>query len=119
MDTCDLRKFGLEMLDGTQVWILRIQITESAPKQREKLGLMVIGFRTEFDQLDEIRCGLSARKFLADAAERILQRHFRERVQIRFAAARNLYFGFKEQIQLARETTLGPTRAFRDGLNAA
>ena len=119
MHACDLRKFRLEMLDGAQVWILRAQIAESAPEQREKFRLVMVGLGAELDQLHEIGSGLGARKFLANSTEWIFQRHFRERVQIRFATARDLNFSFKEQIQLSGKPTFRATRAFRDSLNAA
>ena len=48
-----------------------------------------------------------------------LQHDFRQRVQIRFPAARDLDFRFEEQIELAGKRTFRAPGAPRDGLDAA
>ena len=79
----------------------------------------MIGFGAELDQLDEIGSGPGAAQILADAGERVLQRDFGERMQIRFPAARDLDFRFEKQIQFPSEGTLRAPGAFRRRLNAA
>ena len=79
----------------------------------------MVGLGADLDQLDEIGRGLRPPKILTDAAKRIFQHNFRQRMQVRLPAARDLYFRFEEQIQLSGEWTLRAPGAPRDRLDAA
>ena len=115
-DSCQL---SFEMENDAKIWIVRVQISESATKEREEFRLVMIGLCADFDQLDKIRGSLRPPKIFADTAKRILQRNFRQGMQVRLPAARDLDFCFEEEIQFTREWTFRAPGAPRDGLNAA
>ncbi len=96
VDPGDARQLGLEMRDGPQGWIVRGEKPEGPLQEREQLRFIVIRLRAKLDQFDEIRGRLHARVTLADSGERISQRHFAQRMQIGFPAARDLDFRFEE-----------------------
>ena len=107
------------MQNGAQIRIAAVQISERAPQKREQLRFVMIGFGAQLDQLDKVGRGLRSPEIFADAAEWILEHNFCQRMQIRFAAARDLDFGFEKQIQLTRKRTFRAARAFRGRLDAA
>lgn len=119
MHAGDARELGFEMEHRAEARILLAQISESAAEQREELGFVMIGLGADFDQLDKIRGGLRPPKIFTDAAKRIFQSNFRQRMQVRLPAPRDLYFHFEEEIQFAREWTLRAPSASSDGLDAA
>ena len=119
MHAGDAGEFRFEMRDRAQIRIVLVQITESPPEKCEQFGLVMIGFGANLNQLDKVRCRLGAQIIFANPAEGIFQRHFRKRVKIRFAAARDLDLHLKKQVKLAGKGTFRPARTFRDGLDAA
>ena len=119
MHAGDAGEFRFEMRNRAKIRIALVQITESPPEKCEQFGLMVIGFGANLNQFDKIRSGLRAQIILANPAEGIFQRHFRKRVKVGFATARDLDLDFKKQIELAGKRTFCPARTFRDCLDAA
>ena len=112
------RQLGLEMKHGPKIGIVRAQIRESAPEKSEELRLVMVGLGADFDQFDEIGRGLSSAKIFADATKWVLERNFRQRVQVRLLAAGDLDFRLEEQIKLSSKGTFRAPGAARDRLDA-
>ncbi len=79
----------------------------------------MVALGANFDQLNEVRRGLSAKIIFANARKRIAKDDFGQSVQRRFATRHHGYFGFEEKIELASEWRFRPACAFGDGLDAA
>ena len=119
MHTGDARQLGFEMCDCARIGIIGIEIAEGAAEQGKEFGLAMIPLRANLDQFHKISRGLHAQIIRSNTAESFAQSDFRECVQIRFTARRDLNFRFEKQIQSAGKRTFGASRPFRDGLNAA
>src|SRR5437879_6216375 len=107
------------MCDSARIGIIGIEIAEGAAEQGKKFGLAMIPLRANLDQLHKISRGLHAQIIRSNTAESFAQSDFRECVQIRFTARRDLNFRFEKQIQSAGKRTFGASCPFRDSLNAA
>ena len=115
----DARQLGFKMKEGAEIGVVRAQVGKSAAEKREKLRLVMIGLGAKLDELDKIRSGLGPPEIFANAAERIFQDDFCERMQVRFPAPRDLNFGFEKQIELSSEGALGASGTAGGSLDAA
>ena len=78
----------------------------------------MIALGANLNELNKVRCGLRAQIITTNPREGIFEHHFRERVQIRPFAARDLNFRFEEQVQLPGKCAFRASRTFGDRLNA-
>src|SRR6184192_3539661 len=85
----DTGEFCFKMSNRALVGIVLIEIAEGALEQMKNLRFVMFDLGTDFDQLDEIRGGLSPPMISSNSGERIAHHNLTQGMQIRFAAFRN------------------------------
>jgi len=106
------------MRDSTLDRIVYIEITKRPSQQSEQFRVAMIALGANLNELNKIRRGLRAQIITANPGEWIFKHRFRERVQVRSSAARDLNFCFEEQVQLSGKRALGASSTLGDRLNA-
>ena len=89
MYTGDAGKFCFKMSNRALVGIVLIEIAEGALEQMKNLRFVIFDLGTDFDQLDEVRGGLSPPMISSNSGERIAHHNLAQGMQIRFAAFRD------------------------------
>ena len=79
----------------------------------------MIALSANFNQLDKISRGLSAKIMFADSRKRILDDDFSQRVQARSSTGDDRDLRLEKEIELTGERRFGPPRPFCHSLNAA
>src|SRR5256885_953349 len=89
VNTSDTGKFCFKMSNRALVRIVLIEITEGALEQTKDFRFVMFNLSADFDQFDEIGCGLSAPMVGSNSCEGVGHHDLAQGMQIRSAASRD------------------------------